>query len=398
MSLWENVKMALDAIWSHKLRSILTMIGIVIGVSAVMIIVAIGQGGEAELTSSIAGSGNEIHIQPTEKVFIENNGVIPSGFITDEDLFGLRNLPGVKSVITFSSEMESISFQDEKVEDVHVMGINDNAVLETSEHEIVQGRPFREADFQSGNAGALISAGVKKKLFGDQDPLGQIIRIGNQPVVITGVLAPPVGLLASLQEMEVYLPERTWRNLFGKSEISQVTLEVDQPEQMKEVGEKAIALLHQTHNVEDHYQVINLEQIGEMIGSVARIMTIIIGSIGGISLLVGGIGVMNIMLVSVTERTREIGIRMSLGATRGHILVQFLIESITLSVIGGVVGILLGSGVAGLITLLSPWAVTISWPVAVDGVLFSMLFGVVFGILPANKASRLNPIECLRHE
>lgn len=398
MSLWENVKMALDAIWSHKLRSILTMIGIVIGVSAVMIIVAIGQGGEAELTSSIAGSGNEIHIQPTEKVFIENNGVIPSGFITDEDLFGLRNLPGVKSVITFSSEMESISFQDEKVEDVHVMGINDNAVLETSEHEIVQGRPFREADFQSGNAGALISAGVKKKLFGDQDPLGQIIRIGNQPVVITGVLAPPVGLLASLQEMEVYLPERTWRNLFGKSEISQVTLEVDQPEQMKEVGEKAIALLHQTHNVEDHYQVINLEQIGEMIGSVARIMTIIIGSIGGISLLVGGIGVMNIMLVSVTERTREIGIRMSLGATRGHILVQFLIESITLSVIGGVVGILLGSGVAGLITLLSPWAVTISWPVAVGGVLFSMLFGVVFGILPANKASRLNPIECLRHE
>lgn len=284
------------------------------------------------------------------------------------------------------------------MDDVFIYGMNDNAVLESSGLKVAEGRAFRPADFQSGNAGALISHKLKEKLFGEEDPLGQIIRIGNQPVVVTGVLEPPVGFLASLQEMEVYLPQRTWSNVFGKSEIMQVMLEVDQPENMIEVGEKAVNLLHHNHNATDRYEVLNLQQIGDMISGITRVMTVVIGSIGGISLLVGGIGVMNIMLVSVTERTREIGIRMSLGATRTHILVQFLIESITLSVIGGLVGILLGSGVAALITLLSPWNAVVSWPVALGGVLFSMLFGVIFGLLPANKAARLNPIECLRHE
>ncbi len=398
MSLWENVKMALDAIWAHKLRSILTMVGIVIGVAAVIIIVAIGQGGEAELTSALTGDGNNVIIQPSSKFFMENNGVIPPDFITDLDLQGLRQIKGVENVITLSYETKSLSFREEEVDDVFIYGMNDNAVLESSGLKVAEGRAFRPADFQSGNAGALISHKLKEKLFGEEDPLGQIIRIGNQPVVVTGVLEPPVGFLASLQEMEVYLPQRTWSNVFGKSEIMQVMLEVDQPENMIEVGEKAVNLLHHNHNATDRYEVLNLQQIGDMISGITRVMTVVIGSIGGISLLVGGIGVMNIMLVSVTERTREIGIRMSLGATRTHILVQFLIESITLSVIGGLVGILLGSGVAALITLLSPWNAVVSWPVALGGVLFSMLFGVIFGLLPANKAARLNPIECLRHE
>lgn len=398
MSLWENVKMALDAIWAHKLRSILTMVGIVIGVAAVIIIVVIGQGGEAELTSALTGDGNNVIIQPSSKFFMENNGVIPPDFITDLDLQGLRQIKGVENVITLSYETKSLSFREEEVDDVFIYGMNDNAVLESSGLKVAEGRSFRPADFQSGNAGALISHKLKEKLFGEEDPLGQIIRIGNQPVVVTGVLEPPVGFLASLQEMEVYLPQRTWSNVFGKSEIMQVMLEVDQPENMIEVGEKAVNLLHHNHNATDRYEVLNLQQIGDMISGITRVMTVVIGSIGGISLLVGGIGVMNIMLVSVTERTREIGIRMSLGATRTHILVQFLIESITLSVIGGLVGILLGSGVAALITLLSPWSAVVSWPVALGGVLFSMLFGVIFGLLPANKAARLNPIECLRHE
>ena len=398
MRWWENVNIALDAIWAHKLRSILTMVGIVIGVAAVIIIVAIGQGGEAELTSALTGDGNNVIIQPSSKFFMENNGVIPPDFITDIDLQGLRQIKGVENVITLSYETKSLSFREEEVDDVFIYGMNDNAVLESSGLKVAEGRAFRPADFQSGNAGALISHKLKEKLFGEEDPLGQIIRIGNQPVVVTGVLEPPVGFLASLQEMEVYLPQRTWSNVFGKSEIMQVMLEVDQPENMIEVGEKAVNLLHHNHNATDRYEVLNLQRIEDMISGITRVMTVVIGSIGGISLLVGGIGVMNIMLVSVTERTREIGIRMSLGATRTHILVQFLIESITLSVIGGLVGILLGSGVAALITLLSPWSAVVSWPVALGGVLFSMLFGVIFGLLPANKAARLNPIECLRHE
>ena len=300
MSLWENVKMALDAIWAHKLRSILTMVGIVIGVAAVIIIVAIGQGGEAELTSTLTGDGNNVYIQPSTKLLMENNGVIPPDFITEQDLQGLGQIKGVENVITLSYETRSLSFREENVDDVLVYGMNDNAVLQSSGLTVAEGRPFRHADFQSGNAGALISFQVKEKLFGEQDPLGQIIRIGNQPVVITGVLEQPVGFLASLQEMEVYLPQRTWNNVFGKSEISQLMLEVDQPENMIEVGEKAVNLLHKNHNATDRYEVLNLQQIGDMISGITRVMTVIIGSIGGISLLVGGIGVMNIMLVSVT--------------------------------------------------------------------------------------------------
>ena len=152
------------------------------------------------------------------------------------------------------------------------------------------------------------------------------------------------------------------------------------------------------HNTDEAYQVLNMEEIAAGIGQITNIMTIIISSIAGISLLVGGIGVMNIMLVSVTERTREIGVRMALGATRGQILFQFLIESVTLTLIGGGIGILFGWGAATIVSSFAGWPALISWPVIAGGVLFSMIIGVVFGILPANKASRLDPIEALRYE
>ncbi|PRX40674.1 putative ABC transport system permease protein [Planifilum fimeticola] len=398
MSVWESVKMAFDSIFAHKLRSFLTMLGIVIGVASVIIIVSIGQGGEAQLTEAFAGTGNTITVMPSSEMQLNEGGALPPDLFTEEDIRALEGLPEVKRVLALSYSTADIRYRGEQLEGAIVFGINNNGILEMDQRKLSEGSGFRTSDFLSGSAGALVSADIRDELFDGKNPVGSIIRIGDRPVVVKGVLEPVEGLFSGFQQTEIYLPYRTWQRVFGQGRISQLTLQAESPDQIQAAGEKAVDLLNRRHNTDDGYQVLNLEQITEGISRVARIMTIVIGSIGGISLLVGGIGVMNIMLVSVTERTREIGIRMAVGATRTQILLQFLIESITLSVIGGAIGILIGYGVSALISLLSPWPATVSLPVALGGLLFSVLFGVVFGLLPANKAARLHPIECLRYE
>ncbi|MBA4496490.1 ABC transporter permease [Paenactinomyces guangxiensis] len=397
MTIWENIKMATDSIFAHKLRSILTMLGIIIGVASVIIIVAIGQGGTAQLTEAFAGSSNTVNLMPKRDenaaFFIPEENVF-----TQKDLDDLKQISEVKSVIASSFDMANIQYRDKKTGGTFVFGVNSNVFLETSGLKVRQGRIFQSGDFHSSSGGAILSDSVAKKLFPDKDPIGEIIRVKSQPVRVIGVLQKPEGLQGLVETSEIYLPSQTWRTVFGSMKIDQVVLQVKEAGLMESAGKKAVDILNRNHNKDDGYEVQNIEQLTQGIKQVANIMTIVIGSIGGISLLVGGIGVMNIMLVSVTERTREIGIRKAMGATRGNILMQFLVESVTLSVIGGGIGILIGAGVSGVLKAMDVWPATVSIPVAIGGVLFSMLFGIVFGILPANKAARLNPIECLRYE
>jgi len=397
MNLMENFRMAFSSILAHKLRSILTMLGIIIGVGSVILVVAIGQGGEQALKAQIAGSSNtiEVYYQPSEEELKANPNAMLVDPFTQEDVEALKGIPEVKQVVASTTSSYQTRYREETI-DATVYGIN-AAYMDVNQLNIDKGRLFTEADFLGGRRVAIISDQLAKDLFKSQNPIGEVVWVSNQPFEIIGILEKPTGIFA-FGMSEIYTPWTAYRNAFGQTNYTQVTLEAVSADEIKAAGEKAEQLLNRMHKTEDSYQVVNFEEIAESIGQITRIMTMIIGSIAGISLVVGGIGVMNIMLVSVTERTREIGIRKALGATRRQILLQFLIESMTLTLIGGTFGILLGAGIASIISIFAGWPSLVSWQVVVGGLLFSMFIGILFGLLPANKAARLDPIESLRYE
>ncbi|MGG3130276.1 ABC transporter permease [Bacillus pumilus] len=397
MKLFENIKIAMNSVLAHKLRSILTMLGIIIGVGSVIAVVAIGQGGEQMLKGSISGPNNTIDMTytPSDEELNANPNALFDATFTEEDIKSIKTINGVNQVASSTAQGMQLRFQETTV-DATVNGINEGY---TNVHslQIAEGQNLRDVDFRSGRRAALISEGLQKELFNGQKALGEMIWMNGQPVEVIGVLAKQKGMF-SFDMNEIYVPFAMLTSTFGINEYDKLSIQVAHADQMKEVGKNAAALLNENHHTEDAYEMINMEEIAEGIGQITSVMTTIIGSIAGISLLVGGIGVMNIMLVSVTERTREIGIRKAIGATRAQILVQFLIESVVLTLIGGLMGIALGLGGAALVSLVAGWPSLVSWQVICGGVLFSMLIGIVFGLIPANKAARLDPIDSLRYE
>lgn len=399
MSILENIKMAFSSLRAHKMRSILTMLGIIIGVGSVITVVAVGQGGEAVLKSQFTGEANtiELYYMPSDEEIEQNGDILFEDAFTAEDISLIEEIPEVEKVVATSSESASIRHIQED-SDAMVMGIN-QAYLDVQGLDIAKGRNLMAADFLGGSRVAVVSESLKDDLLEDEEEslLGKVIYVEEQPVEIVGVIEKEGSIFDFASDM-VYVPMQTWQTIFLKTSITEVSIQSNNPDDVQTAGEKAADVLNQVHETDEAYQILNMEEIAEGVGKITRIMTIIISSIAGVSLLVGGIGVMNIMLVSVTERTREIGVRMSLGATRGQILFQFLIEAITLTLIGGLIGMGLGTGTALLVSHFAGWPPLVSWPVIIGGILFSMVIGIIFGLLPANKASRLDPIEALRYD
>ncbi|MGG0848637.1 ABC transporter permease [Peribacillus simplex] len=399
MTLLDSMKIAFSSIIAHKLRSALTMLGIIIGVGSIIMVVAIGKGGEAALKSQFAGDGNntiEINYLP--------NSEDPMGMalnqalaFSQENLIQLKNIPEVAEVITTNNAMETLSINEKKI-DSQIYGVTDT-YFSVNALNIISGRQLHEGDIAQSNQFIMINEVAASKFFNQHKAVGQIIEIKGQPFQVAGVYKVNDDLMG-MGMPEILMPLSLWPVLYGTEDIQSVTIQAKDASKIELAGEKATNLLNDTKSgdLDGTYKVFNIEEIQKGISTVTNIMTMIIGGIASISLVVGGIGVMNIMLVSVTERTREIGIRKALGATRGKILLQFLIESVMITLIGGVIGIALGVGGAYIISSFAKWPPLISGPIVILGVVFSIFLGIVFGLLPANRAAKLEPIDALRYE
>ena len=396
---------ALRALRRNPMRSGLTMLGIIIGVAAVIAMVAIGTGAKEQVASSIAQIGqNTVLIMsgaPSRGGVRGGWGSSPT--LTRQDYEAIRKeISGVIRATPDVRKNAQVMAGNQNV-NTTINGASEDYV-DIRSWNFVEGGNFSAADVNASTKVALLGNTVATNLFGEANPVGQIVRIQNAPYTVVGLLETKGMNMMGMDQDDVVLVPWTSAmvRLTGADSFRSITVQVDSADQVDRVMEDIAALLRQRHHLregaEDDFHIHSQQEIMEMATSTAKTMTILLGAIAGVSLLVGGIGIMNIMLVSVTERTREIGVRMAVGARGGDILLQFLVEAVVLSVGGGLIGIGLGIGVAQIVSAKVGWNTLVSPQSVALAFLFSAAIGIFFGFYPARKAAGLDPIEALRYE
>jgi putative ABC transport system permease protein len=380
--------MALRSIKGNKLRAVLTMLGIIIGVSSVIVLVSIAQGSAQNVT-------NQINQLGTNLLTISSYGTDVD--LTEEKISELTDLNGVKAVALVITGRVNLK-KERTTSQVSLTGTN-AAYSDVRDTEVSQGRFITDLDVEYRQKIVVLGSDTAATFFGTENPVGQYIQVSGTSFKIVGVLAAKGSSLGQSGDNVVIVPLSTGQRLVGSTTISTIYLKGTSEGQMDVVmNEVKMAMASLYPGKSDSYGVTNQQDVMDTMSSVSDTMTMMLGGIASISLLVGGIGIMNIMLVSVSERTKEIGIRKAIGAKRRDVLLQFLIEAVVLSSMGGMLGVLVGLSLGKVVASLMSMSISYSSSVIIFSFLFSLVVGVVFGVFPANKASKLNPIQALRYQ
>ncbi len=411
MKLWDCFSSALRALLSNKLRSILTMLGIMIGVAAVVSVLSLGGAQTAIVEESFATLGsNLLYITPPE---LGIAGIGAQSTLSFEDAQAIaRNAPSVESVAPMGQTYAQVVAGRESLSNTIVAGVTPEAEV-VNNFAVAQGSFITDFDYAARSRVAVLGSEVAKTLFGEMDPTGQSLRIGGRQFQVSGVLESR-GMGYGLEDMRLYIPLSTFYTTLATSQVSSrgnsvsiISVKAKSGDDLESAEQEIIDILRNFHGLRegesDDFRVISVESVARQVTQVLGIIQLVLAGIAGISLLVGGIGIMNIMLVSVTERIREIGLRKAVGAKRRDILTQFLIEAATLGLCGGAVGVGLGWIIVKIMSIIATNA-GFSFEAVLPGYAIalaagvSILVGLVSGLYPAIRAARLDPIESLRHE